>query len=72
MNNLRFVKPEHYCELVNLYHLAKTALAGKHQPEGSSSKYNRMLWASREFAKQHNYVSATGAYKDLETNLRGY
>jgi hypothetical protein len=66
-NTLRFVKTEDYNELVNLYHLARTALAG-----GDDSKYQRMLWASREWAKKHTYTSATGAYKDLSANLQGY
>lgn len=64
-NELRFVKQADYPELVNLYHLARTALSGQ-----DDSKYQRMLWASKEFAKTHTYVTATGAYKDLETNLR--
>lgn len=67
MNVLRFVKQEHYGELINLYHLAKTALSGQ-----DASKYNRMLWASKEWAKVHTYTSATGAYKDLSANLIGY
>ena len=64
INTLRFVKYEHYCELVNLYHLARTALSGQ-----NDSKYQRMIWASKEFAKIHSYCSATAAYKDLEVNL---
>lgn len=65
MNILRFVKPEHYNELINLYHLARTALADKK----SLSRYDRIIWASSEFAKKHSYVSATGAYKDLSANI---
>lgn len=65
-NNLRFVRQEHYTELVNLYHLARTALAG-----GDDSKWARMIWASKEFSKLHPYVSSTGAYKDLSENLQG-
>ena len=61
----RFIKQEHLGELINLYHLARTALSG--QPAG---KYERMRWASRQFAKEHNYVTSTGAYKDLEVQLR--
>ena len=64
---LRWVKPEHYPELIGLYHLARTALSG----EKDQSKYARMLWASRQFAMQHAYLTATAAYKDLSTNL-GY
>lgn len=66
-NNLRFVKQQHYGELINLYHLARTALSGQ-----DDSKYARMLWATREWAKVHTYTSATGAYKDLSANLQGY
>lgn len=67
INHLRFVKDEHYTELVNLYHLARTALAG-----GDDSKYARMIWACKEWAKVHTYTSSTGAYKDLSANLQGY
>ena len=47
-------------EIVNLYHLARTALSG--QPDG---RYERMMWASREFHKAHPETSQTAAYKDL-------
>jgi len=67
MNELRFVKPEDYNELINLYYLARVALSG--QP---CSKYDRMIWATKEWAKIHTYTSATGAYKDLSANLAGY
>lgn len=70
MNNLRFVKPEHYAELINLYHLARCALSDK--PYQEQSKYHRIIWASKEFAKKYAYCSATAAYKDLDTNLFGY
>lgn len=66
MNTLRFVKNCDYNELINLYHLARTALAGE-----DDSKYNRMLWACKQWAKNHTYTSAMGAYKDLSANL-GY
>jgi hypothetical protein len=49
-------------ELVNLYHLARTALAGT----GKSGKYQQMLWASREFSKAHPDVSSTTAYKHMD------
>lgn len=61
---LRFVKAIHYPELINLYHLARTALSGK-----ENTKYARMLWASQEWAKKYTYTSATGAYKDLSANV---
>ena len=67
MNTLRFVRQADYGELINLYHLARTALSGK-----DNSKYARMIWASGEWAKAHTYTSATGAYKDLSANLEGY
>lgn len=49
-------------ELVNLFHLARTALAG---PGPSPSRYEQKLWASREYAKAHPEVSSTAAYKQL-------
>ena len=70
MNLLRFVKAADYGELINLYHLARTALSDK--PFAEQSKYHRMIWASNEFHKTHPEVSATGAYKDLSANLEGY
>lgn len=57
----RFVTEEGLTELFNLYHLARVPLSGT----GRDTPYERMLWASREYAKQHPEVSATGAYKDL-------
>ena len=39
----RFIREEHSHELVNLYHLARTALADK--PFKEQSKYDRMIWA---------------------------
>lgn len=60
---VRFVRPEHSAELVNNYHLARTALCSK--PIAEQSPYHRMVWASAAFARSHNYVSAAGAYKDL-------
>ena len=59
----RFVPHEDRFALVNLYHLARTALSGK--PYAEQSPYHRMLWASREYARTRPAVSANGAYKDL-------
>ena len=53
-------------ELINLYHLARVPLSGKR-----CTRYDRMLWASAEFAKAHPDVSATAAYKDLDAQLQG-
>lgn len=66
-NVLRWVKESDYHELINLYHLARTAL-----PPGNDGKHSRMIWASKEFSKAHPYVSETGVYKDLSSNLIGY
>ena len=57
---VRFIPSCDAAKLVNLYHLARTALAGK-----ECTPYSRMLWASAEYAKGSNSVSETGAYKDL-------
>lgn len=57
---VRFIPAEHAAKLVNLYHLARTALVGK-----ECTPYTRMIWASSEYARGSNSVSATGAYKDL-------
>lgn len=65
MNNFkpRFVKAEDMPELFNLYHLARTALAGT-----NPTNYERMIWASTEFAKQKK-MNATAVYKDLSTAI---
>ena len=55
----RFVKKEDMAELFNLYHLARTALAGT-----NPTNYQRVIWASIEFAKQKK-MNATAVYKDL-------
>lgn len=64
---LRFVPSSLYGELINLYHLARTALSGQ-----DDSKYARMCWACREFHKAHPEISQSGAYKDLSAKLEGY
>lgn len=61
---LRFVKEENKHELINLYHLARTALAGK-----SPTRYERMVWAADQFSKRYSYVNSAGAYKDLDGML---
>ncbi len=63
LNHLRFLNQSQYEELVNLYHLARVPLGG------GCSKYDRMIWATKEFHKKYPSISATAAYKDLETNL---
>ncbi len=56
----RFVPMADAGDLVNLYHLARTALGG-----GKDGPYERLLWASRQFAASRDGITATGAYKDL-------
>ena len=57
----RFIKQAHAGEIVNMYHLARTALSGK-----ECTRYTRMLWASNEYHKRYPEISAMGAYKDLD------
>jgi hypothetical protein len=66
---------EMLAELYNLYHLASTALAD--QPLDRQTKYDRKLWASREFHKAHPEVSEKSAYLAFEraaahTAIPGY
>jgi DNA-binding GntR family transcriptional regulator len=51
-------------ELINLWHLGRTALAG-----GDASSHRRMIWASRQFHDAHPEVSESAAYKDLSNAL---
>ena len=52
-------------ELINLYHLARTALSGK-----DDSRYKRIIWASKWFSKEHPEVTSTQAYLELDSLLR--
>lgn len=58
-------------ELVNLYHLARTALAGQRDTNGRAmdTRHNRMIWAAGEYSKAHPDISPTGAYKALDRCL---
>ena len=49
-------------ELANLYHLARTALAGC--PDQST--YQRRLWAAKQYNRLHPDVEVTSAYKELD------
>lgn len=64
VNNLRFLTQDQYNELIGFYHLANVALAGT-----CPKRYDKMLWATKEFAKKYPGISATAAYKDLDTNM---
>lgn len=60
----RFIRSDQMDELINLYYLARVPLSGQR-----CTRYERMLWASKEFAKLHPEVSPTAAYKDLDSQL---
>lgn len=62
----RFIALRDVPELYNLWHLSKVALAGR---PALATRYDRMLWASREFAKAHDLPTPTGVYKDLDCLL---
>jgi hypothetical protein len=47
-------------KLVNLYHLARTALSKQ-----ECTPYKRMIWAAEQYVRENTNVSVTGAYKDL-------
>ncbi len=51
-------------ELINLYHLARVPLSGQR-----ASRYDKMLWASKEYHKKYPEISATAAYKMLDRLL---
>ena len=61
----RWIRKEHEAEAINLYHLARCALSGQR-----CDRYNRLIWASKEFAKKRDYLTATAAYKDLDGMTR--
>ena len=48
-------------ELWNLYHLAKTAMAGDRP-----SKHDQLVWAASEYSKLHPEVSNMSAYKYMD------
>lgn len=59
----RFIPKEHIGKIVRLYHLARTALSD--QPLNRQTPYDRMIWASAEYHREHPEISKTAAYKDL-------
>ena len=63
MSNLRFIKHEHYGELMNLWHLSRVPLSGE------ATRYKRLLWTSGEFHKLHPEYTSGGIYKDLDCNI---
>jgi hypothetical protein len=59
--NMRFIPDRFKSELINLYHTARIA--------GCISKYERMIWATKEFNKTYPEYSKGYIYKDLEEIL---
>ena len=57
----RFIKQSDAAALINLCHLARTALAGDRD-----GRLERMCWAAKWFSKEHPEVTFMGAYKDLD------
>ena len=64
MNNPKFVSREDVEEMIELYHLSRTALSGK-----DDSRHNRIIWAASEFVKKYPDTKKTLAYKDLAAAL---
>jgi hypothetical protein len=61
----RYIQQSDAVSLVNMYHLAKTALC-----TGSCGRWERMSWAAKQYHRENPQVSVTGAYKDLEGLLQ--
>lgn len=67
MSRLRFVTERDAPALVEMWHLSRTALAGR--PAEQRTEHARRSWAAGAFAAEHSGVTSTGAYKDLEALL---
>lgn len=57
-------------ELANLFHTAQTALLKPGTGKPRPSRYERMQYAAKWFAKKHPEVSSTAAYKELSRSAR--
>lgn len=66
MKALAILNDQQLVELINLWHIALVALSGK-----DDSRYQRMLWASKEYNEAHPEISSTAAYKNLDRTLNG-
>ena len=56
-------------ELANLYHLARTALAGEPIPRWDpEQRHARKIWASKQYAADHG-IGEGAAYKMLDRAL---
>lgn len=56
----RFVPESLLAELSNLWHISRVH---------SNSRYERMLYTSKWFVKDHPELTSTAVYKDLDTML---
>ncbi len=56
----RFVPEDLLPELSNLWHLSRVPV---------NTRYERLLWTSREFSKAHPELTSTAVYKDLDAML---
>ena len=60
-------------EIVNLYHLAKTVVSSipieQSRLLGKNLRHQRMIWASRQFVKNHTEWTNIQAYKSLHAIL---
>lgn len=54
-------------ELINLWHLARVAVAGT----ADTSSYARQKIAAKWFHQKYPQISETAAYKDLSGSLEG-
>lgn len=66
---LRFIRADQAPELINLWHLSRTSLAGKTDEKGnylSSNRHARMVETAQLFHQEHPEVSETAVYKDLD------
>lgn len=61
----RFMSQAQLTELLNLWHLAKTARYG-------GNRHDQLTWATNEFHKLYPDISTTAAWKDLTAQLEGY
>lgn len=61
----RFLTDKQLGELVELWHLSRTALSGR----DGDSRYKRVIWASDAFHTAYPDISSTAAYKDLDAKL---
>lgn len=58
----RFIPQAHAGEITNLWHLSRVGLSGT----GKTSRYDRLLWVTREYEKAHPERDTRGAYKDID------